>query len=60
MRNGSVYSISSLNNTENLLGDFNAKQDVEHIFKPTIRSESLYEIGNYNGVRVVYFSHPKI
>jgi hypothetical protein len=30
-----------------LLGDFNAKEDREDIFKPTIGSESLHEISNY-------------
>jgi exonuclease III len=38
-----------------LLGDLNAKVGREEIFKPTIRNESLHEISNDNGVRVVNF-----
>jgi hypothetical protein len=40
---------------EILLGDFNAKVDMEDIFKSTMRNESLREISNDNGVRVVNF-----
>jgi hypothetical protein len=36
-----------------LLGDFSAKVGREDIFKPAIRDESLHEIGNDNGVRLV-------
>jgi hypothetical protein len=36
-----------------LLGDFNAKVGREDIFNPTIGNESLYEISNDNGVRIV-------
>jgi exonuclease III len=36
-----------------LLGDFNAKVDREDIFEPTIGNESLHEISNDNGVRLV-------
>jgi hypothetical protein len=36
-----------------LLGYLNAKVGREDIFKPTIRNESLHEISNDNGVRVV-------
>jgi hypothetical protein len=39
-----------------LLGDFNAKVGRENIFKPTIGNESLHEISNDNGVRVVNFA----
>jgi endonuclease/exonuclease/phosphatase family metal-dependent hydrolase len=38
-----------------LLGDFNAKVGREDIFKPTIGNESLHEISNDNGVRLVSF-----
>jgi hypothetical protein len=42
-----------------LLGDFNAKVGTEDFFKPTIGNESLYEISNDNGVRVVNFATSK-
>jgi exonuclease III len=42
-----------------LLGDFNAKVDREDIFKPTIENESLNEINNDNGVRLVNFATSK-
>jgi hypothetical protein len=42
-----------------LLGDFNAKVGREDIFKPTIGNESLHEINNYNGVRLVNFATSK-
>jgi hypothetical protein len=39
-----------------LLGDFNVKVGRENIFKLTIGKESLHEISNDNGVRVVNFA----
>jgi hypothetical protein len=45
--------------TKILLGDFNAKVGREDTFKPTIWNESLHEIINDNGVRVVIFAHIK-
>jgi hypothetical protein len=42
-----------------LLGDFNANVGRENIFKPTIRNESLHEICNDNGVRIVNFATSK-
>jgi hypothetical protein len=39
-----------------LIGDFNAKVDREDIFKLTIENESLHEISNGNGVRLVNFA----
>jgi hypothetical protein len=36
-----------------LLGDFNARVGKEDIFKPAIGNESLHEISNDSGVRVV-------
>jgi hypothetical protein len=36
-----------------ILGDFNEKAGKENIFKPMIGNESLHEISNDNGVRVV-------
>jgi hypothetical protein len=38
-----------------LLGDFSAKVGSEEVFKPTIGNESLHEISNHNGVRLVNF-----
>jgi hypothetical protein len=42
-----------------LLGDFNSKVGQEDIFKPTIGNETLHEISNDNGVRVVNFATSK-
>jgi hypothetical protein len=42
-----------------LLGDFNDKVGRENIFKPTIGNESLHEISNDNGVRIVNFATSK-
>jgi len=42
-----------------LLGYFNVKVGRKDIFKPTIRNESLHEISNDNGVRVVKLGHIK-
>jgi hypothetical protein len=42
-----------------LLGDFNAKVGWEDIYKPTIGNESLHEISNDNGVRLVNFATSK-
>jgi len=45
--------------TKLLLGDFNANVGRKDIFKPAIRNESLCEISNDNGVRVVNFDTSK-
>jgi hypothetical protein len=42
-----------------LLGDFTAKVGREDIFKLTIGNESLHEISNDNGIRVVNFATSK-
>jgi hypothetical protein len=42
-----------------LLGDLPAKVGREHIFKPTIGTESLYKISNDKGVRVPTLPHLK-
>jgi hypothetical protein len=42
-----------------LLRDFNAKVGREDIFKPTIWNESLHEISNDNGVRLINFATSK-
>jgi hypothetical protein len=44
---------------EILLGDFNAKVGGEDIFKPAIGNESLHEISNDNGVKLVNFDTSK-
>jgi exonuclease III len=46
-------------NMKILLGDFNAKVGREDIFKPKIGTESLHEINNDNGVRVVHLATSK-
>jgi hypothetical protein len=45
--------------TKMLLGDFIARVRREDIFKPTIGNESLHEINNDNGVRIVNFATSK-
>jgi hypothetical protein len=45
--------------TKILLGDFNAKVGRENIFKPIIGDESLHEVSNVKGVRVVNFANSK-
>jgi hypothetical protein len=42
-----------------ILSDFNARVGREDIFKPTIGNESLQEISNDNGVKVVNFATSK-
>jgi len=42
-----------------LLGDFNAKVGRENIFKPTIGQESLHQLSNDNGVRLVNLATSK-
>jgi hypothetical protein len=46
-------------NMKILLGDFSAKVGRENIFKLTIRNNSLHEITNDIGVRVVNFATSK-
>jgi hypothetical protein len=41
------------------LADFSAKVGEEGIFKLTIENESVHEISNGNGVRLVNFATPK-
>jgi hypothetical protein len=45
--------INSLNAIWKFCWDFNTKVGREGIFNPTIGNESLHEISNDNGVRVV-------
>jgi hypothetical protein len=42
-----------------ILLDFNAEVGREDIFKPTVGNESLHEISNHNGVRLVNFATSK-
>jgi hypothetical protein len=42
-----------------LLGDFSAKVGRKDIFKPSIGNESLHEISNDNGVRLVNLATSK-
>jgi len=42
-----------------LLRDFNAKEERENIFKPTIGNESLHKDSNDNGVRIVNIATSK-
>jgi hypothetical protein len=42
-----------------LLGDFNAKEGRENIFKPTTGNKNLHVISNDNGVEVVNFGTSK-
>jgi hypothetical protein len=46
-------------NMKILLGDFNANVGREDIFKPIAGNESLHEISNDNGVRLVNFATSK-
>jgi endonuclease/exonuclease/phosphatase family metal-dependent hydrolase len=54
-----VFDKFPKHHTKLLLGDFNAKVGREDIFKQTLCSESLLEISNDNGVRVVNFATSK-
>jgi len=42
-----------------LLGDFNAKEGRENIFKQTIENESLHQDSSDNGVRIVNYATSK-
>jgi hypothetical protein len=42
-----------------LVKDFNVKVGKEYIFKPTVGNESLHEICNDKGVRLVNFATSK-
>jgi hypothetical protein len=42
-----------------LLGDFIAKVGRKDIFKPTVGNESLHQVSNDNGVRIVKFATSK-
>jgi hypothetical protein len=55
----SVFNKFPNYNMKILLGDCNAKVGRENIFKTEIGTESLHEVSNDNGVRVVNFATPK-
>jgi hypothetical protein len=48
-----VFDKFTKNRMKILLGNFSVKVDREYVFKPTIRNESLHEIGNDNGATVI-------
>jgi hypothetical protein len=54
-----VFDKSPKYDTKILLGDLNAQVGREDIFKPTIGNESLHEISNDNGIRLVNFAASK-
>jgi hypothetical protein len=54
-----VFDIFPKYHMKILLGVFNDKAGMEDIFKPTIGNESLPEINNDNGVRLVNFATSK-
>jgi hypothetical protein len=56
---GRVFDQFPRYNMKISLGDFNAKVGTENIFKPTIGNETLHEISNNNGVRIINFATSK-
>jgi hypothetical protein len=54
-----VFDTFTIYDMKLLLGDFSAKEVREEIFKPTIGNESLHEISDNNGFRVVNFGTSK-
>jgi hypothetical protein len=54
-----VFDRFSIYHTNIFLGDSNVKVSREEIFKPTIGNDSLHEINNDNGVRVLNFATSK-
>jgi hypothetical protein len=59
MRNWNMFDTFPKYHMKILLGDFNAKESREDIFKPTIGNECIHEISNNNGVRLVNFATSK-
>jgi hypothetical protein len=53
------FDVTFATATKIVLGDFSAKADREDIFKSTTGNESLHEISNDNGVRVINFATSK-
>jgi hypothetical protein len=54
-----VFDKFSTYHTKILLGNFSDKVGREDVLKPTIGNESLHQISNDNGVRLVYFATSK-
>lgn len=42
-----------------IIGDCNAQIDQETVYRSTIGRASLYQISNYNGVRIINFATSK-
>jgi endonuclease/exonuclease/phosphatase family metal-dependent hydrolase len=59
MKNCNVFDKFLKYHMKTLLGYFNAKVGREDIFKPTVGNESLRELSNDNGVRLVNFATSK-
>jgi hypothetical protein len=56
---GRVFEQIPMYDMKIILGEFKVKVGKANIFKPTIGNESLHEISNDNGVRVVNFATSK-
>jgi hypothetical protein len=59
MSNWNAFDKFDKHHTKIRLGDYNPKVGREDIFKPTIGIESLHEISNDNGVRLVNLATSK-
>lgn len=54
-----IFNKALLNDIKIVLDDFNAKIGRETIHRPVISKESLHELSNNNGLRVVDFATSK-
>jgi len=54
-----VFNHFSKYRMKTVLGDLNAKVERENIFRPTFGIESLHQVSNDNGVRIVNFATSK-
>jgi hypothetical protein len=59
MRTWNIFDKFPKYHMKMLFGDFNAKVGREDIFKLAVGNESLHEINNDNGVRLVHFAISK-
>jgi hypothetical protein len=55
-----ILNYFSLYLSKNMLRDFNAKLVRKDVLKATIANESLHQVSNDNGVRIVIFATSKI